>query len=207
MPTRQRDTERISGLIDDARIPATIMGTAKPEEFTEKAGTAALVLAPLRVRNQAMLGPGGISIDETVHVLPTVVFVQHAIETRLDVQPENSEMIALDHAQARAARTSERANALDREASSLMVSAELARINCRDGDAEAERAVKEATAAAAVAQRSYLDARARADEAWRLVREMDPNTPSGEVNPEVWLESERARRSKQPRSHSQPDRP
>ncbi len=196
------DADRIAGLIDDARIPAMIMGTAKPEEFAGKAGTAQLVLAPLRVRNQAMLGPGGVSIDDMVEQLPTVVFVQHAIETRLDVQPENAEMIALDHAQDRAASASERANSLDREASSLMVTAELARLNCRDGDAEAERLVKEAAAAAAAAQRRYLDARSRADEAWRLVQEMDPNAPTGAVDPEVWLESERARRSKRPRSHS-----
>ena len=153
-----------------------------------------------------MLGPGGTSIDDMVMQLPTVVFVQHAIETRLDVQPENAEMIALDHAQDRAASASERAHVLDREASSLMVTAELARMSCRDGDAEDERKAKAATAAATAAQRRYLDARARADEAWRLVQEMDPNAPTGAVDPDVWLESERARRSKRTSSHYQPNR-
>jgi hypothetical protein len=133
--------------------------------------------------------------------LPTVVFVQHAIETRLDVQPENAEMTALYDAQDRAASASERAHALDREASSLMVAAELNRMSCRAGDAEDERKVREATATATAAQRRYLDARARADEAWRLVQEMDPNAPTGEIDPDVWLASERARRSKRGGSH------
>ncbi len=176
-------------LIHEARIPATVMGVAAAGDFLERVHTAHLVLAPLRVRSDAMLGPGGVPIDELVPTLPPVVFVQHAIETRLDVQPDDSDMTALAEARDRAQSASERAMLLDGEASSLMVAAELARMSAEPGDVEAAEQVAAAATAASVAQRRYLDARARADEAWRLVEDIDPTAPSSRLDSRLWLDT------------------
>ncbi len=63
-----------------------------------------------------------------------------------------------------------------------MVNAEMARLT-----SSTEAAIEQAAHAAASAHRQYLDARARADEAWRLVREIDP-TETGSVDEQIWIE-------------------
>lgn len=50
-----------------------------------------------------------------------------------------------------------------------------------------EEEIETADLAASAAQRTYVDAKARADEAWRIARQLDPGHTSSEVDPSLWL--------------------
>ena len=183
---------RVASLIDEARLPATVVGTADNTGFATATSRASLVLAPLRVRRGELLGPGDVTVEELLPLLPVVVFVNTASEVKLDVQPDESELAALADAKDRAVRASTRADQLSQEASMLLVSAEVLRMQESAGAGEGravatDPAAEEARRAATQAQRKYLDARARAEEAWRRVREIDPSATTETIDPELWL--------------------
>ncbi len=179
-----RDHDSVARMLDDARIPATVEGQASPDSFTTLAGEADLVLAPLRVRRGSPLGPGDSPVDELVDRLPVVVFAQAAKDVELDVQPDESEAAALAVAVDRARELTARAEALDHEAGSLMVAAEMNRINAMSSGRDPDRALLDR---AKSAHRAYVDSRTRADEAWRVVNELDPSAVNGHLDPDLWM--------------------
>ncbi len=185
-PQRSVDVQR---QIDDARLPATVVGAVDPDDFVEATSAAAFVLAPLRVRHGRLLGPADRSLSELSERLGLVVFVQAAAEVALDVQPDDAPLALVADARERAEAAASRAEELDGEASRLMVAAEMLRIELGSEDPS----VTEAVEASAAAQRTYLDARARAEEAWRIVAELDPSEKVEAVDPSVWVPADEVR--------------
>ena len=163
-------SDRVAQLLDDARIPARVMDGQAADRFVDSMEGVDLVLAPLRVRKGKSLGPNDVPLADLVSVLPMSVFVHAAVEVQLDVQPDESEATALAEARDRATEANARAEELDQTASGLMVAAEMLRM----ANDESDDRVVAAAAAATKAHRKYLDARTRADEAGRLVAEIDP---------------------------------
>ncbi len=178
---------RVAQLLDDARIPARVMGNVPTASFVETVGSSDLVLAPLRVHHGTALGPGDVGLDDLVPRLPVVAFVKAAADVALDVQPDEGDVAALAEARDRAIAASRRAEELDREAGELIVAAEMRRLEAGNGDTGDPAALAAAVEAASRAHRMYVDARARADEAWRVVGELDPTASDEEVDPELWL--------------------
>ncbi len=181
---------RVRQLLEDARIPATVVGSVEADSCVEKAGAADFLLAPLRLRKGEALGPGDIPIDQLVGSLGRVMFVQAAVEVGLDVQPDDNGLAELAEARERAEAATRRAADLDEAASSLMVRAEMLRLDYEATGREPDDALDDAITRSKNAHRQYLDARARADEAWRLVNEIDPTAAAESVDPNLWLEAE-----------------
>jgi amino acid transporter len=166
--------ERVAALIDDARLPATVVGTAAPADFHRLSRRADLLFAPVRIRHGQALGPGDVPLDDLVEGLGVAVFAHAANPFELDVQPDDTDTAAVAAAHDRATALSTRAEELSQKAATLLVNAELLRIDHESGGVTDTGAVTAAHEQAKQAQRTYVDARARADEAWRLVRELDP---------------------------------
>ncbi len=189
--TDRHDRDRIQHLLDDARIPAAVAGVADPGDFVRVCSDAALVLAPLRVRADSLLGPDDVALDALPSSLPVTLFVQVAAEIELDTQPDDSSVSSLAVARDRAEELTARAVRLDQEASHLVVAAEIARLDQEESGA-ADRsgtpaAIAAADEAAERARREYLDARTRADEAWRVVDELDPTQTTQALDPALWV--------------------
>jgi hypothetical protein len=178
----------VSALLDDARIQARVMGTAQDQDFGSLTADAHIVFAPLRVRNGTCLGPGDQPLDDIISEASISVFAHAATEVPLDVQPDESNEATLAAARDRADEASARASELDQEAGTLIVAAEMLRLQAdREPDnADLTTELASASARASAAHRRYLDARARADEAWRLVREIDPATATTDPDSELW---------------------
>ncbi len=181
---------RVAALLDEARLPAQVAGAAPKAAFAERVAGADLVLAPLRVHKKRSLGPGDMPLEELLPLLPLVVFARAVEPVALDLQPDEGDAAALAEAHDRATAATRRAAELDEKASQLMVAAELVRLENGEG---ADQRVLEAVEAASVAHRQYLDARARSDEAWRLVREIDPAAATDSLDPALWLEADSSR--------------
>ncbi|MEM7094644.1 MAG: amino acid permease [Actinomycetota bacterium] len=192
---------RVAGLLDDARLPVRVAGRAKPSSFVDRAGRASLVFAPMRITKGHAFGPNGVDLDELGEKLPVVVFAQAVAPVELDVQPDDDRSAALAVAHDRAERLSDRADELSEVAARLMVEAELIRIE-RPVCIETDDAVASADKEAAAAQRAYLDARTRADEAWRVVAGIDPSAANGRVDPELWVNTDDAAESSRERRRS-----
>ncbi len=191
------DALRVQGLLEAARLPATVAGMAESDEFLRVVEGAQFVLAPLRVRTSSLLGPDNTPIESLGSDLPVTLFVQAAGAIELDVQPDDSTASTLAVARDRAEELTKHARSLDERASHLVVAAEMARMGvdisaAGQGSGEAPPTIDEAAAAAAKAQRDYLDARSRADEAWRIVAEIDPTMSTEIVDPALWVSSARA---------------
>lgn len=183
--------DRVADLVDDARIPAVVAGAAPPSEFAATVAGAHLVLAPLRLRHGDVLGPDQVGIDELVRVIDGVaVFAHAASSVALDVQPDDADAAALAAAHDRATELSARAEELSQRAGGLLVRAEIARLEHAGAGNGSARLVAEAEEAANRAQRTYLDARTRAEEAWRIVHEIDPTAATDEVDPQLWVRSD-----------------
>lgn len=183
--------ERVAALVDEARIPAEVAGSAPPEAFAATVAGAHLVLAPLRLRHGEVLGPGEVDLDELVAAIDGVAVFAHAVSSvALDVQPDDAEAAALAAAHDRATELSARAEELSDRAGRLLVAAEIMRMEHAGAANGSVRLVHEAEAAASRAQRVYLDARARAEEAWRVVHEIDPAAATDEVDPQLWVRSD-----------------
>ena len=179
------EIDRVAAILDDARLPAQVAGAASSEAFVSTVEGASLVFAPMRVRKSGALGPDDVGIDEFAGRLPVAVFAQAVAEVELDVQPDDDRSAALATAQDRAETLSKRADELNDVAARLMVEAELVRLSNPDSGGHSTE-IADTEKAAAKAQRSYLDARTRADEAWRVVASIDPSAADGRVDPELW---------------------
>lgn len=183
---RAAEINRIAALLDDARLPVRVAGGAPRSAFVNRVHGASLVFAPMRIRKTEALGPNDVDLDELGGQLPVVVFAQAAAEVELDVQPDDDRSAALATAHDRADRLAERASDLNEIAARLTVEAELVRLANPECDDQHESIVTADTSAAR-AQRSYLDARTRADEAWRVVAGIDPSAAEGRADPDLWL--------------------
>ncbi len=163
--------DQVAALVDEARIPAVVAGSAPPSQFATTMAGAHLVLAPLRMRHGEVLGPGSVGIDALVSMTDGIAVFAHAAgSVELDVQPDDADAAALATAHDRATELSARAEELSDRAGRLLVHAEIARLEHAGSGNGTARLVAEAEDAASKAQRTYLDARARAEEAWRVVR-------------------------------------
>ncbi len=195
-PEKARHVRR---LLDDARIPANVVGSVEPGDLAAHCADADIVLAPLRLRKGDALGPGDIDIDQLVPLLPIVVFVQAATEVGLDTQPDDNGRAELAEAKERAEAATRRATELDETASSLMVRAEMLRLDYEATGQAPDEELEEVMGRSKSAHRQYLDARARADEAWRLVSEIDPGSATESLDPSLWLEADRPTANRFPR--------
>jgi amino acid transporter len=172
----------IAELLEEARMPARVAGVAAADRLTVTLQSADLVFVPLTLRNGVAHGPGGVALGDVVPHLPLAVFAHNATDIDLDAQPDDGVLAQMAEARDRAESAEARAGALDLEASTLLVAAEV----LRAGGSEPLE-IASAEAAAVSAQRRYLDARARADEAWRLVGHLDPTTSHGDIDEALWL--------------------
>lgn len=178
----------VAGLLDDARIPAKVRGTAAPEKFCKTVAGADLVLAPVRVRQNQSLGPGNVPISELIDGLGIVVFAHASTAIELDLQPDEGGIALLADAQDRAAELTERAHALSIRAGQLLVEAEILKMHQGNGG-NAHKVLARIEQEASEAQRTYIDARARAEEAWRIARELDPTATNEKLDPKLWVGS------------------
>ncbi|MEM9654393.1 MAG: hypothetical protein AAGA65_20035, partial [Actinomycetota bacterium] len=178
----------VAGLLDDARIPAIVRGTAAPENFCKKVSSADLVLAPVRVRQSQSLGPGDVPISELINDLGITVFAHASTAIELDLQPDEGGTAILADAQDRAMELTERAHALSIRAGQLLVEAEILKMHQGNGG-NAHRVLARIEQEASDAQRTYIDARARAEEAWRIARELDPTATNEKLDPKLWVGS------------------
>jgi hypothetical protein len=174
---------RISIQLDEARLPAKVVGSARQEDFAATVSYAELVFAPVRVHKGEPLGPNGTPIDDLIAALPVVVFAHAAAPVELDLQPDDAASARLAAAQDRAVDLSARADELSQQAGTLMVAAEMMRI---ESDSE-DQGFAEASAAATAAHRKYLAARSRADVAWNKVEEIDPLLTDISLDPQMWI--------------------
>ncbi len=181
------DRRRVADLIDDARLPAEVVGLATANEFNRLNRSAALVFAPVRVRHGQPLGPGDRPLETLVDGLGVAVFAHAPSPFELDVQPDDTDLAAVAEAHDRATALTARADQLSQEAATLLVTAELARMDAAAGRVPDPQAVASAESAARQAQRTYVDARTRADEAWRLLRELDPTAATDAPKPDDWI--------------------
>ena len=184
-------TARVAALIDDARLPADVVGTASAVDFNRLNATADVVFAPARVRHGQVFGPGDQALAELVKGLGVSVFAHAASPFELDVQPDETDLAAVADAQERAVALSSRADLLSQEAATLLVSAELLRIEQQDGTRVSSDSFAAVEQQARQAQRVYVDARTRADEAWRVVRELDPTAATEDLKPQDWIGTRR----------------
>lgn len=180
--------ETVAGLLDDARIKATVRGLAEPGDFTNSVSGSDLVLAPVRVRQSQSLGPGDVPISELVNGLGIVVFAHASTAIELDLQPDEGGTAILADAQDRAAELTERAHGLSIRAGQLLVEAEILKMHQGNGG-NAHKVLARIEQEAAEAQRTYIDARARAEEAWRIARELDPTATNEKLDPKLWVGS------------------
>ena len=180
------DSRRVAEILHEARIPAEVAGVADAVAFTDTVRESTLVLAPVKVRHGEALGPGDVAIDDLVEDLGVVVFAHAASQVELDVQPDDANAAGLATATDRATELTVRADELSQRAGTLMVTAEMLRMEHAGEDPE-HPAIAEADAAASRANRTYIDALARADEAWRIVAELDPAMTTEEIDPELWV--------------------
>ncbi|MDH5521508.1 MAG: amino acid permease, partial [Acidimicrobiia bacterium] len=189
------DRERVATLIDEARLSATVVGLASPSDFNRLNRSADLVFAPVRVRHGQPLGPGDRPLEALLPELGVSVFAHAATPFELDVQPDDTDLAAVAAAHDRATELSARAEQLSQDAATLVVTAELARIDAQSARAFDPEVVAAAESAARQAQRTYVDARTRADEAWRLVRELDPTAATDAPKPADWIGTAGGRRN------------
>ncbi|NNF53331.1 MAG: amino acid permease [Acidimicrobiales bacterium] len=192
--------ERVQRLLAEARLPATVVGIVNANDFLAVTADAQLVLAPLRVRTNSLLGPGDVPIVELSDRLPITLFVQPADEIELDLQPDDTNLSNLAMARERAQALTDRAKLLDTRAGELLVAAELARMTIGENKETAANGNTADTSPgpnelAASAYRDYVDARSRADEAWRLVDELDPTKNTEPVDPSLWVAARRGNKS------------
>ena len=174
---------QISIQLDEARLPAKVAGSARQEDFAATVSYAQLVFAPVRVHKSEPLGPNGTPIDDLITGLPVVVFTHAAAAVELDLQPDDAASARLAAAQDRAVDLGARADELSQQAGTLMVAAEMMRI---ESDSE-DQGLADASAAATAAHRKYLAARSRADVAWNKVEEIDPSLTDISLDPQMWI--------------------
>lgn len=187
------DRKRVASVLAEARLPAQVVGMAKAHEFTARVRGAGMVFAPAEVKPASVMGPGGEPIQAQLNRLGLAVFLHAPAPFELDVQPDETDLAAVAIAHDRAVALSARAEELSREAATLLVSAELMRIDLNGGGLVEEETVVSANDAASKAQRIYVDARTRADEAWRRVRELDPMASTESLGQEHWIGGEKRR--------------
>ncbi len=187
------ERKRVSSVLAEARLPAQVVGMAKGHEFTARVRGAGMVFAPGEVKQDSVLGPGGEPIRAIINRLGLAVFLHAPAPFELDIQPDETDLAAVAQAHDRAVALSARAEELSREAATLLVSAELLRIDLTEGRPIDEEIVVQANTDASKAQRIYVDARTRADEAWRQVRELDPMASTEALRSEHWIGGEKRR--------------
>ena len=178
---------RVAALINDARLPADVVGVAKADEFNRLNRSAGLVFAPVRIRHGQPLGPGDVPLDALVEGLGITILAHAASPFELDVQPDETDIAAVANAHDRATALSARAEQLSQVAATLLVSAELLRMDVQSGRSADGEGSRLAQQEAREAQRTYVDARTRADEAWRIVRELDPQAATDAPKPQDWI--------------------
>lgn len=187
------ETERVSHMLDDARLTATVAGTQTAEGLADAMRDANLAFVPIRIRHGKPLGPGDEPIEVLRQQLPATLFVHAASPIELDVQPDDANPAALANARDRATELVARAERLSETASTLMVQAEILRMAADSDPTPSSNVEAEAAAAAATAaHRKYLDARTRADRARDQVNDLDPTADNATIDPTLW-ESSKAR--------------
>ncbi len=179
--------DTVTELLDDGRIRAAVRGVAGNDDFVAKMSGASLALAPVRIRHGQALGPGDVPIDQLVEDLGVVVFAHASSVVELDAQPDEGGTAVLADAHDRATELTERARELSVRAGQLMVEAELAKMEVGYDPGAGDQPPVGIEEAAVAAHRTYIDARARAEEAWRVVRELDPTASSEKLDPELWV--------------------
>jgi len=183
------DANRVAELLDDARLPATVKGSRKPEQLSQTMQRADLVLVPTRIRRGKPLGPGNQPIEALRDGLPTTLFVHAASPIELDIQPDDASSAALAIAHDRSAKLSARADKLSEKASVLLVTAEILRMEAEANPSPtADREAAEATQLATAAHRKYLDAFTRAESARNIEAEIDPTADTTAIDPELWAQ-------------------
>lgn len=202
--TRQEgELERIKGVLDDARITASVHEIEPtPAALVDALGSATLAFAPLRVRRGVALGPFETPLGMLVESLPLAVMTLVSESVDLDAEADNEELVELEKLTVQIDAARRRADQLDAEAAGLLVHAEALRIELADlkadsanGDqSELETELSATQTGASNAYRTYIDARARCVALESKLADLGPGTDAAEVDPEVWRSSG-ARRS------------
>ena len=180
--------ERVSAILDDARISATVESVDEtPAAFTTALAGATLALAPLRVRRGVALGPFDTPLGMLAESLPLAALILATESVDLDVEPDAGDLAELARVTDQAADAKRWVDELDAEAARLLVEAEALRIDLAGSSPTATQAqLDETESAAKAAYRTYVDARTRYATLEARVDELTPETSNSEVDPAIW---------------------
>ncbi len=191
------ETTRIEGVLEDARIKASVIEVDRtPAAFVDALARATLAFAPLRVRRAAATGPFGAPLGMLVESLPLAVMVLATETLDLDAEPDEGALAELAAATDQAREAKKWVDELDAVAAGLLVAAETLRLELdavapedTDGRAELQRRVHDAERAATKAYRTYVDARARSAALHDRVAALDPARSAAIADPDIWRSS------------------
>jgi hypothetical protein len=193
------ETARVEQLLDDARIRAHVVEVnPSPAAFADALGQSTLALAPLRVRQSKAIGPFETPLGMLVESLPLAVLVLAADSPELDAEPDQGRLAELAKASDQAAKATRWVAELDREASRLLVAAEVLRLDIARADRSDDGTVDELRAelaaadeAAAAAYRRFIDAKTRSAAIQARIEQLDPSAAHTEADPRIWRSSSR----------------
>lgn len=192
------ELERIRGVLDDARIEASVHEVEPtPAALVDALGSATLAFAPLRVRRGVALGPFETPLGMLVESLPLAVMTLVSESVDLDAEADDEDLVELEKLTEQTEAARRRADELDAEAASLLVHAEALRIELADlkagsenGDhSELEAELNETQNGASDAYRTYIDARARCVALESKLADLGPGADAADVDPDVWRSS------------------
>ncbi len=185
-------TEHVQGILKSARITAQVVGVDEtPAGLASALGSATLVLAPLRVRRGAAIGPFETPLGMLIESLPLAVLLLATDEVELSAEPDQSTLAKLAKISDQLATAERRAAELDAEAARLLVKAEQVRIDAEaapeDEQLQAQSVALQTEASAAY--RAYVDARVRCQAMADDAAALDESAPRTEFDADVWRTS------------------
>ncbi len=191
------EKSRIEGVLEDARIQATVVEVdPTPAAFSAALGAATLALAPLRVRHGSATGPFNTPLGMLVESLPLAAMILATETIDLDAEADEGAHAEFAKAAERASAANKWVAELDAKAATLLVAAEAIRLELEVVDAGDDTTagalrtrLDEAETEAARAYRLYVDAKSRSRQLERRAAELDPERLGHSLDPEIWRSS------------------
>jgi len=186
----------VSAMLEEARIQA-VVAEVEPSAaaFAGAMGEATLALAPLRVQRGVATGPFDAPLGMLVESLPLAVMVLATETLSLGAEPDEGGLAELAMLRDQLVEVRKWVDELDSDAASMLVRAEMLRIELDAVDlidaeqrAELEERVHGAEQAATKAYRTYVDARARSTDLQSRIDALVGENHT-EADPAIWRSS------------------